>query len=80
MSGVFVFAISAFTFLHIVLDFQLGHRKFVGVIVGLWMFGVLMVVIPIAAVGRYVWSPSVAWVSSPFIDTLFLYYMADLFF
>ncbi|KAF4762270.1 hypothetical protein HAV15_007850 [Penicillium sp. str.  len=61
MSGVFVFAISVFTFLHIVLDFQLGHRKFVGVIVGLWIFGVLMVVIPIAAFGRYVWFPSVAW-------------------
>ncbi|KAJ9490936.1 hypothetical protein VN97_g2314 [Penicillium thymicola] len=61
MSGVFVFAISAFSFLHIVLDFQLGHRKFVGVIVGLWMFGVLMVVIPIATVGRYIWLPSVAW-------------------
>ncbi|CAI7585383.1 unnamed protein product [Penicillium palitans] len=61
MSGVFVFAISVFTFLHIVLDFQLGHRKFVGVVVGLWMFGVLMIVIPIATVGRYVWFPSVAW-------------------
>ncbi|KAJ5399526.1 hypothetical protein N7465_010015 [Penicillium sp. CMV-2018d] len=61
MSGVFVFAISVFTFLHIVLDFQLGHRKFVGVIIGLWMFGVLMVVIPIATVSRYVWFPSVAW-------------------
>ncbi|CAI7633629.1 unnamed protein product [Penicillium discolor] len=61
MSGVFVFAISVFTFLHIVLDFQLGHRKFVGVVVGLWIFGVLMVVIPIGAVGRYVWFPSVAW-------------------
>lgn len=72
MSGVFVFAISVFTFLHIVLDFQLGHRKFVGVVVGLWMFGVLMVVIPIATVGRYVWFPSVAWVSSPFIGTLFV--------
>ena len=71
MSGVFVFAISVFTFLHIVLDFQLGHRKFVGVIVGLWIFGVLMVVIPIAAFGRYVWFPSVAWVSSPFIGMLF---------
>lgn len=65
MSGVFVFAIAVFTFLHIVLDFQMGHRKFVGVVVGLWMFGVLMVIIPIATVGRYVWFPSVAWVSSP---------------
>lgn len=63
MSGLFVLAIAIYTFLHTLFGYQLGHRTFVATIVGLWVFGVLMVVIPIAAVGRYVWLPAVAWVS-----------------
>lgn len=64
MSGMFVLAIASYTFLHIILNYQIGHRKFVAMVVGLWVFGVLMVIIPIATVGRWVWLPTVAWVSS----------------
>lgn len=64
MSGMFVLAIAAHTSLHIILNYEIGHRKFVAMVVGLWVFGVLMVIIPIAAVGRRVWFPAVAWVSS----------------
>lgn len=64
MSGMFVLAIAVYTSLHIILNYQIGHRLFVAMIVGLWVFGVLMVIIPIAAVGRWVWLPAVAWVSS----------------
>lgn len=64
MSGIFVLAIASYTFLHIILNYQIGHRQFVAIVVGLWVFGVLMVIIPIAIIGRWVWFPSVAWVSS----------------
>lgn len=63
MSGMFVLAIAVFTFLHIILGYQLRHRIFVAAIVSLWVFGIVMVIIPIATVGRYVWLPAVAWVS-----------------
>jgi hypothetical protein len=63
MSGVFVLAIAMYTFIHIILGYQLGHRIFVAVTVCLWVFGVMIVIIPIATVGRYVWLPAVAWVS-----------------
>lgn len=64
MSGLFVLAIAVYTSLHIILNYQMGHRLFVSIVVALWAFGVLMVIIPIAAVGRWVWLPAVAWVSS----------------
>lgn len=63
MSGMFVLAIAVHTFMHVTLGRQIGHRAFVTVIVSLWVFGIVMVVIPIGVVGRYVWVPSVAWVS-----------------
>ena len=65
MSGMFVLAIAVFTFLHIMLGYQLGYRSFVATVVGLWIFGVVLVVIPIVSVGRFVWSPVFAWVGSP---------------
>lgn len=64
MSGIFVLAIALYTFLHIILKYQIGHWQFVAIVVGLWVFGVLMIIIPIATVGRWVWLPTVAWVSS----------------
>lgn len=66
MSGIFVLAIAAHTFLQIILNYQLSHRAFVIVLVGLWVLGVAMVIVPIAVVGRYVWLPAIAWVSYPF--------------
>jgi len=59
----FVLAIAVYTFLHIILGYQLSHRMLVIAVVSLWVFGVVMVIIPIATVGRYVWLPAVAWVS-----------------
>ncbi|KAJ5086213.1 hypothetical protein N7532_010984 [Penicillium argentinense] len=61
MSGMFVLAIAMYTFIHIILGYQLGHRIFVAAVVCLWIFGVVIVVIPIATIGRYVWFPAVAW-------------------
>ncbi|KAJ5808514.1 hypothetical protein N7474_009783 [Penicillium riverlandense] len=61
MSGMFVLAIALYTFLRITMGYQLSHRMFVITVVSLWVFGVVMVIIPIAAVGRYVWFPAVAW-------------------
>ncbi|RMJ22664.1 integral membrane protein [Aspergillus sp. HF37] len=68
MSGLFVLAIAIYTFLQTVFGYQLSHRTFVATIVGLWVFGVVMVVIPIAAVGRYVWLPAVAWLNLSFCE------------
>lgn len=65
MSGMFVLAIAVHTFLHVTMGYKIPHRVFVTGVVSLWCFGVLMVIIPIAAYGRYVWYPAVAWVSSP---------------
>lgn len=62
MSGMFVLAIALHTFMHVSLGRQLSHRVFVSIVVGLWVFGVILVVIPIGIYGRYVWMPSVAWV------------------
>lgn len=64
MSGMFVLAIATYTSLHILLNYKIGHRVFVATVISLWVFGVLMVIIPISAVGRYVWLPAVAWVCS----------------
>ncbi|KAJ5118459.1 hypothetical protein N7448_010166 [Penicillium atrosanguineum] len=61
MSGMFVLAIALHTFMHVSLGRQLSHKVFVSLVVGLWAFGVILVIIPIAIYGRYVWVPSVAW-------------------
>ncbi|RHZ55350.1 hypothetical protein CDV55_103964 [Aspergillus turcosus] len=61
MSGMFVLAIALHTFLQVILGRQLSHQVFVAIVVGLWVFGVVLVIIPIAIHGRYVWMPSVAW-------------------
>lgn len=62
MSGVFVLAIALHTFMQVSLGRQVSHRVFVSIVVGLWVFGVILVIIPIAAHGPHVWMPSVAWV------------------
>jgi len=62
MSGLFVLAIALHTFMHVSLGRQISHRVFVSIVVGLWVFGVVLIIIPIAIYGQYVWVPSVAWV------------------
>lgn len=62
MSGIFVLAIALHTFMHVSLGRQISHRAFVSIVVGLWVFGVVLVIIPIAAYGPHVWMPSVGWV------------------
>lgn len=71
MSGMFVLAIALHTFMHVSLGRQLSHKVFVSIVVGLWVFGVILVIIPIAIYGRYVWVPSVAWVRLQFCVPLF---------
>ncbi|PYI11031.1 integral membrane protein [Aspergillus sclerotiicarbonarius CBS 121057] len=61
MSGLFVLAIAAHTFIHVSLGHQIEHRVFIAIVIGLWTFGVVTTIIPIAAHGRYVWYPAVAW-------------------
>lgn len=62
MSGMFVLSIAIHTFLHVSYGYQLSHRVFVSAILCLWVFGILLIVIPVAAYGQYIWVPSVAWV------------------
>ena len=62
MSGLFVLAIALHTFMQVMMGRQLKHRTFVAIVVGLWVVGVILVIIPIAIVGPHVWMPSVAWV------------------
>jgi hypothetical protein len=81
MSGMFVLAIALHTFMHVSLGRQLSHKVFVSVVVGLWVFGVILTVIPIAIYGRYVWVPSVAWVrlySLPVFFHLLQNFLADI--
>ncbi|KAJ5622899.1 hypothetical protein N7490_011504 [Penicillium lividum] len=61
MSGMFVLAIALHTFMHVSLGRQISHRVFVSIVVGLWIFGIVLVVIPIGIYGSHVWMPSVAW-------------------
>lgn len=72
MSGMFVLAIALHTFMNVSLGRQLSHRVFVTIIICLWVFGVVIVVIPIGMYGRYIWVPSVAWVRSSPPFMLFL--------
>lgn len=69
MSGLFVLAIALHTFMHVSLGRQISHRVFVSIVIGMWIFGVVLVIIPIAFFGQYVWMPSVAWVSHLSITT-----------
>jgi hypothetical protein len=65
-SGIFVLAIAFHTFYLVALGKKLSYRVFVSIVVGLWVFVAILVIIPIAAHGRQVFTPSGAWVSSLF--------------
>ncbi|OJJ36916.1 hypothetical protein ASPWEDRAFT_108433 [Aspergillus wentii DTO 134E9] len=60
-SGLFVLAIAIHTFLLVALGHKMSHRSFVIAVVGLWVFIVVLVIIPLASHGRYVFVPSGAW-------------------
>lgn len=47
-SGVFTFAIAVHSFLDLVWDYRLGHRTFLAVIAGLWMFVYACAIIGVA--------------------------------
>lgn len=64
MSGMFVLSIAIHTYLHVSMGYHIPHRTFIAAILGLWTFGILLAVIPVATYGRYVWYPAVAWVRS----------------
>ncbi|OJK05289.1 hypothetical protein ASPACDRAFT_74796 [Aspergillus aculeatus ATCC 16872] len=60
-SGLFVLAIAIHTFLLVALGYKLSHRVFVASVVGIWVFVAILVIIPLASHGRYVFIPSGAW-------------------
>ncbi|PWY69502.1 integral membrane protein [Aspergillus heteromorphus CBS 117.55] len=60
-SGLFVLAIAFHTFLLVALGRKMSHRVFVCFVIGLWVFVGVLVIIPLASHGRYVFIPSGAW-------------------
>ncbi|PIG80848.1 integral membrane protein [Aspergillus arachidicola] len=60
-SGLFVLAIAVHTFLLVALGHKLSHRAFVCGVVGVWLFVAILVIIPLASHGRFVFIPSGAW-------------------
>ncbi|KAL4754263.1 hypothetical protein BDW72DRAFT_149614 [Aspergillus terricola var. indicus] len=60
-SGIFVLAIAFHTFYLVALGKKLSYRVFVSIVVGLWVFVAVLVIIPLAAHGRHVFTPSGAW-------------------
>ncbi|KAF7627584.1 G protein-coupled glucose receptor regulating Gpa2-domain-containing protein [Aspergillus flavus] len=60
-SGLFVLAIAVHTFILVALGHKLSHRVFVCGVVGVWLFVAILVIIPLAAHGRFVFIPSGAW-------------------
>lgn len=65
MSGLFVLAIAVYTAVRVMGNYRISHRLFVAVVVSLWVFGILLFIIPIAVLGRWAWLPAVAWVCLP---------------
>lgn len=61
-SGLFVLAIGAHTFAVVVGRRMLGYKTFVGCVVGLWIFCVVITVIAPASHGKYVFVPAGGWV------------------
>jgi hypothetical protein len=63
-SGIFVCAIALHTFLLVIMEQRLKHQVFVIGVIGLWLFIVLLVLVPIGLHGRHIFLPSGAWVSN----------------
>ncbi|OJJ42901.1 hypothetical protein ASPZODRAFT_1235751 [Penicilliopsis zonata CBS 506.65] len=60
-SGLFVFAIAVHTFLLVIWGHKLRYRMFVASIVGIWVFILILLLIPLATHGRDVFVPSTTW-------------------
>ncbi|OJD14781.1 hypothetical protein AJ78_04903 [Emergomyces pasteurianus Ep9510] len=60
-SGLFVLAIAAHTFSTVIMRKTLRHGVFVGCVVGLWIFCLVLTAIAPAVRGRYVFMPTGAW-------------------
>jgi hypothetical protein len=60
-SGLFVFAIAIHTFLLVVWGRKMSYKFFVCFVVGVWVFVVLIVIIPIGMHGAGIFVPSGAW-------------------
>ncbi|PGH35929.1 hypothetical protein GX50_01254 [[Emmonsia] crescens] len=76
-SGLFVLAIAIHTFTTVVTRKTLRHGVFVGCVVGLWVFCLILTLIGPALHGRYVFVPTGAWcwIDSKFGDErLYLHY------
>lgn len=69
-SGLFVLTIAAHTFLLVSSGRLVPHRWFATGVVGVWVFLAILVIIPVAAHGIDVLSPSGLWVSFPFLLSL----------
>lgn len=61
-SGLFVLAIAFHTFLLVTMGHKLSHRTFVTGVIAIWVFVAVLVIIPLASHGRFVFIPSGAWV------------------
>jgi hypothetical protein len=62
-SGLFILAIAVHTFTVVIKRKHISHGTFVGCVIGLWIFCVLITLIAPAVHGKYVFVPSGAWVS-----------------
>lgn len=78
-SGLFVLAIAVHTFTVVIKGKQIGNRTFVGCVVALWMFCVLITLIAPATHGKYVFVPAGAWVRPPPPLPTFAFYEDDSF-
>jgi hypothetical protein len=61
-SGLFALAIALQTFMQVTLGRQLGYKWFVTGVVGIWVFEIMMAIIPIASNGGDPFAPTGAWV------------------
>lgn len=64
-SGMFVLAIAVHTFVNVVTRKTLGHGVFVGSVIGVWIFSIVVTLIGPALRGIHIYAPTGAWVRFP---------------
>lgn len=64
-SGLFVLAIAVHTFVTVLLGRKVSYRVFVSCVIGLWMFCLLLGILPSALYGQHAFAVSGPWVSFP---------------
>lgn len=69
-SGIFVMAIGIHTFLIVVMGKKMSHRVFVSFVVGLWVFCLLLVLVPTSMYGKHTFAPSGAWVRTLLVPVI----------